>query len=88
MTITPLGDNVLVKPAEESSKLGGGLVMPETSRPDTPVQGTVTAIGEKVTTVAIGDDILFKKYSPDEFEIEKERVLLIQECEILAKLEV
>ncbi len=86
MTIQPIGKNILISPIDTTEEqYGGGLLaIPESARPDAPERGKVVAVGDEVKKVKEGDDVLFNKYSPNEFEIKQEKVLLIEEENILA----
>lgn len=96
MSIKPLHSNVIVKPitAEEITK--SGIVLPDTIDKDKPEQGEVIAVGpgkilengERASmSVAVGQKVLFKKYSPDEIKVEGKEYLVISESDIIAVLE-
>ncbi len=90
--ILPLGRKVLVKADVVEEKTSGGLVLPPSStdgeKPETGVViklGDGTLKGKKVPfTVKVGDRVYFKKYSPDEIEIDSEKYLLLDADDILA----
>jgi chaperonin GroES len=88
--IRPLGDRVVVKVVKEE-KTAGGLVLPDTAQ-EKPQTGEVLAVGpgkvldngsRQTVDVAIGDKILFAKYSGTEVKLEGETYLLIAEKDIL-----
>jgi chaperonin GroES len=93
--IKPLGKKVLVKPDKVEEKTAGGLVLPPSStegeKPETGViikLGEGTVKGKKVTfDVKVGDRIYFKKYSPDEIEVDSEKYFILDSDDILAVLE-
>ncbi len=93
--IKPLGKKVLVKPDKVEEKTAGGLVLPPSStegeKPETGVViklGEGTVKGKKVTfDVKVGDRIYFKKYSPDEIEVDSEKYFILDSDDILAILE-
>ncbi|HEY4498124.1 MAG TPA: co-chaperone GroES, partial [Candidatus Paceibacterota bacterium] len=69
---------------------------PETAEKERPIKGRVVAVGpgkynEKgeriVMTVKAGDVVLFKKYGPDEIEIDNKKYLVGDEDDILAIIE-
>ena len=73
-----------------------GIVLPDTAEREKPVKGKVLAIGpgkmnEKgertPMSVKVGDTVLFKKYGPDEIELEGKKYLVGEEEDILAILE-
>jgi chaperonin GroES len=91
--LQPLGKRLLLKPSKIEEKTSGGLVIPPTSSDEKrPETGEVVKLGkgndEKgkpfVFDVKIGDKVYFKKYSPEEIEIDNEKYLLIDMDDILA----
>ena len=91
--IIPLGDRVLVKPAEKEKKTKSGIIIPDTVDKERPEMGKVIAVGEgKVTDegktippkVKVGQTVLFSKYGPDEIKIGDEEYLVVSESNILA----
>lgn len=96
MDIKPLHDNVVVKPKKLEEITKSGIVLPDTVDKGRPEQGEVVAVGPgKLTdsgqrqpmSVKAGDQVMFKKYSTDEFMGEdKEEYLIISDNDILAIL--
>ncbi len=87
--IQPLGKRVLVKPDEKEEKTKGGLIIPDTADGEKASRGTVIKLGTPRKKdynffVKEGDKVLFKKYSPEEIEIDGEDYLLIEEEDVLA----
>jgi len=90
--IQPLGKRVLIQPDVLEEKTAGGLVLPPSANDDKkPETGTVVKLGkgkikgkEISFDVSVGDRIYFKKYSPDEVEIDNEKYLLLDVEDILA----
>ena len=91
MHLKPLSDHVLIEPLVEETK--GGIILPETVDREKPIKGKVIATGpgkvsekgERVPmSVKVGDMVLFKKYGPDEIEIEGKKYLVGDEDDILA----
>ena len=66
MTIKPLADRVLVKPAPAEEKTIGGIIIPDTAK-EKPLQGEVIATGngtkDEEMVVKTGDTVLYGKYS-------------------------
>ena len=89
--ITPIGSRVLVSPDKVDEKTTGGLILPPTSTEDQkPETGIIVKLGEgKIKgkqmefNVKVGDRVYFKKYSPDELEIDGEKFLLLDAGDIL-----
>lgn len=93
VNLKPLGGNIIVKPVTEKSV--AGIVLPDTVDREKPQKGEVIALGTgKITTdgkkldfnVKVGDIILFKKYSPDEIDVDGEDYLIMDEDAVLAIL--
>jgi chaperonin GroES len=96
MKIKPLGDKIVLKPISEEEKTESGIILPDTVEKEKPEQGEVVAVGpgknlenggRAIMEVKVGDKVLFKKYSPDEFEIGKEKYLVISQEDILGIIE-
>ena len=88
MKIKPLDDRVLVVPADEEEKTASGLIIPDTAK-EKPRRGTVAAVGndeELQELIKKGDVILYGKYSGDELSYDGTDYLIINRCDILAKL--
>jgi chaperonin GroES len=93
-TIQPLGKRVLVQPDELEQVTKGGLVLPPSASDDKrPATGTVLTLGigkrkgEYIKfDVKIGDKVYFKKYSPEEIEVEGKKYFLLDTDDILAIL--
>ncbi len=91
-TIQPLGKRVLVQPDEVEQTTKGGLVLPPSASDDKrPATGTILTLGvgrddgkNIQFDVKVGDRIYFKKYSPEEIEIEGKKYLLLDTEDILA----
>ena len=89
--IQPLGDRVLVKVLEAEEKTKGGIVLPDTAK-EKPQQAEVVAVGKgKVQDgktipleVAVGDKVLFGRYSGTELTVEGEEYLMLKEEDIVA----
>ena len=84
-TLQPLGARVLVKITPEETTTKSGLVLPDTAK-EKPQRGEVVAIGddEEMINVAVGDMVLFPKYTGTEFKIEDEDYLVIESGDLLA----
>ncbi len=96
MNFKPLSNHVFIEPIEEEKKSKSGIVLPETAEKEKPVKGKILAVGpgklsEKgertPMSVKIGDVVLFKKYGPDEVELDGKKYLVGDEDDILAIIE-
>ena len=86
--IEPLGARVLVKVLEQESMTASGIVLPETAK-EKPQQGIVEAVGtedDMMTDLQAGDKVLFAKYSGTEIKQGDEKYLLLNEDDILARI--
>ncbi len=95
MNIRPLSNHVLLEPQAEEKTTKSGIVIPDTADKEKPTRATVIAVGPgkykdgKVVPVSvkIGDQVLFKKYGPDEIELEGKKYLIGDEDDILGIIE-
>jgi len=91
MKIRPLGDRILVKPAEEKEVKKGGIIIPDTAK-EKPQEGKVIVAGpgkfddsgKKIPMdVKAGDKILYGKYSGTEVKIDGAELLIMHQDDIL-----
>ncbi len=92
LSVTPLHDRVIVKPAAAEEKTAGGIIIPDTAK-EKPQRGEVVAVGPGKTgkdahsmTVQVGDLVLYGKYSGQEINHEGQDLLIMREEEILVIL--
>ena len=95
MAIKPLGDRILLKPAEQEEEKVGGIIIPDTAK-EKPQEGEVVAVGpgkllengeRQAISVAVGNKVLYGKYSGTEVKYEDEEYLIVREDDILAIIE-
>ncbi len=89
--VKPVGRRVLVKRMEEEEKKVGAIYIPDTAK-EKPQMGEVIAVAdvkEKDDPLPVkkGDKIIFGKYAGSEITIEGEEYLILNEDDILAKIE-
>lgn len=96
MNFKPLSNHLFLEALEEEKTTKSGIVLPETAEKERPTRGRVIAVGpgkrnEKgeviPMSVKVGDVVLFKKYGPDEIEIDGKKYLVGEEDDILAIIE-
>lgn len=96
MNFKPLSNHLFLEPLEEEKKTKGGIMLPDTVEKEKPIKGKVLAVGPgkraedgriQPMSVKVGDNVLFKKYGPDEVEIDGKKYLVGDEDDILAVLE-
>lgn len=90
--LTPLGDRVVVRPAEREEVTKSGIVLPDTVK-EKPQRGTIIAAGQGrrdddgkrvPMDVKVGDQVLFAKYAGTEFKLDEQDLMIIAEKDILA----
>jgi len=90
--IRPLGDRVLVEPAEEKEQKKGGIIIPDSAK-EKPTESVVVALGtgktndngEKVAfEVKKGDRVLVSKYGGTEIKIDGKEYKILNSDDILA----
>lgn len=94
--ITPLGDRVLIRPLTEE-ELGTasvfGIIIPDSVHKEKSGQGEVVALGtgtinekgeKNMFDVAVGDRVMFSKYSYDEVKYENNEYYIVSSSNILA----
>lgn len=92
----PLTNHLFIEPLNAEKATKSGIVLPETAEKEKPVVGKVIAVGpgkrnEKgevvPMSVKVGDKVLFKKYGPDEIEVDGNKYLVGEEEDVLAILD-
>lgn len=95
MSITPLGDRVIVTAGESEEVTASGIVLPDTAK-EKPQRGKVTAVGEGKLSkdgkriapdVKKGDIVLFGKYAGSDIKVDGVDYKILRENEILARVE-
>lgn len=91
--IEPLGDRVVIRPAEAEAQRPSGIYVAETAK-EKPQKGEVIAVGPgrwdegevEPMHVQVGDTVLFAKYAGTEIKLNDEDVLILSQKDILAKI--
>jgi chaperonin GroES len=85
INIKPLGDRVVIEPAQAEEKTSSGIIIPDTAK-EKPMQGVVLAVGngkvDEPMTVKVGDSVLFGKYGGTELKINGKDLLMMRESDI------
>ncbi len=91
MQLKPLGDRVIVKPVTEEEVTKSGIVLPDTVEKEKKEEGEVVAVGEgdkiKKLGLAKGDKVIFGKYSGEEVTVDEVEYKVLEDKDVLAKLE-
>ncbi len=94
LKIHPLDDRVVVEPVEAEERTAGGIVLPDSAK-EKPQRGHVVALGpgrllengqRASLAVAIGDEVIYGKYSGSDIEVDGHDVKILRETDILAKV--
>ena len=95
LNVKPLGDRILVEPAEEKEVKKGGIIIPDTAK-EKPMEGIVAALGTGKTDdngkkvpyeVKKGDRVLVSKYGGTEIKIDGKEYKILSADDILAILD-
>ncbi len=91
--LKPIGSRLIVEPTVQNEVSKGGIILPDTTDKEKPVQGEVIAIGpgkmlsngqREVIDLKVGDKILFEKYGSDEYKIEEKEFLVVDYDRVVA----
>ena len=95
MTLKPLGDRILVKPAPKEEKTSSGLYISSGAQ-EKPQKGEVVAVGagklndkgERIAIdVKVGDQVYYGKFGGNEVKVDGEDFLLLRADDIYAIIE-
>ena len=95
MQFRPLHDRVVIRRVEEEQKTKGGIIIPDTAQ-EKPMQGEVVAVGPGARDdkgdlialgVAVGERVLFGKWSGTEVKLDGEDLLIMKESDIMGVVE-
>ena len=97
LKLRPLADRVVIKPVEREEMTKSGIVLPDTAK-EKPQEGIIEAVGsgkynertgERIKLdVAVGDRVMYAKYSGSEVKIDDVDYLILSEKDILAVVQV
>ncbi len=92
ITIKPLGDRVVIRPAQREEVTASGVILPDTAK-EKPQRGTILAVGpgkvgdngqRTALEVTEGSEVLYAKYAGTEVKVDGEDLLIVSEKDILA----
>ena len=95
MKLKPLDDRVIVKQLEAQEKTPGGIILPDAAK-EKPQIGKVIATGpgkmldngkRAKMSVKKNDEVIYGKYSGSEVEIDDEKLVVLNESDILGIVE-
>lgn len=85
MAFQPLGKRVLIERVEEPTTTASGIIIPDNAK-EKPLSGNVVAISkeiEEANLIAVGDKVVFGKYSGTELSLEGKDYLVMEDKDIL-----
>lgn len=94
VNLKPLDDRLVVSVSDATEKTAGGILLPDSAK-QKPHQGTVVAVGpgklldngtRAPMAVAVGDTVLFGKYSGSDVEVNGTEFKILRESDVLGKL--
>ncbi|MDO5566950.1 MAG: co-chaperone GroES [Planctomycetia bacterium] len=94
INLRPLDDRIVVEPVAAEEMTAGGIVLPDTAK-EKPQRGIVLAVGagklldngnRSELSVAVGDEVIYGKYSGSDIEVDKRELKILREGEVLAKV--
>ena len=91
MKLVPLGDRVVLKQLEAEETTKSGILLPGQAQ-EKPQQAEVKAVGprgvvdgkEVKMEVAVGDKVIYSKYSGTEVKLDNEEYIIVKQSDILA----
>ncbi len=92
LNITPLFDNVLVKPLVAEETLPSGIILPDSAK-EKPQIGEIMAVGPGTTddkgnpvkmVVKVGQKVMYKKWGGNEVKVNGAEWMLVEQKDILA----
>ena len=93
LKLKPMGSRLIIEPTAQNEVSQGGIILPDTTDKEKPVQGKVIAIGpgktlnngqREVIDLKVGDKILFEKYGSDEYKVEEKEFLVVDYDKVVA----
>ena len=95
MNFRPLHDRLVVRRLNAEEKTSGGIIIPDTAQ-EKPLEGEVVAVGPGARDergqripldVAVGDRVLFGKWSGTEVKIDGQDYVMIKQDDVMGVLE-
>ena len=94
MTVTPLGDRVVIKNCEAEETTKSGLILTSAAK-EKPQMAMVIAVGpggnvdgkEVTMHVEAGQKVIYSKYAGTEVKVDGEELIIVRQSDILAIVE-
>ncbi len=94
LNLKPLEDRIVVEPLNAEEMTAGGILLPDSAK-EKPQRGIVVAAGAGRTldngkladmSVAVGDEVIYGKYSGSDVEVDGVSYKILRESDVLAKV--
>ncbi len=96
MTLKPVSNHIIVKPFDNETVTSSGIILPDTVEKERSERGEIISIGpgkildngeREAMDVKVGQMVIFKKYSPDDVEVDGIKYLIITIDDVMAIIE-
>ena len=84
--LTPIKTKVLIK-MQEGQEVTKSVIILTANKENKPILAKVISIGKEVTQVKINDDVIVSRYIGNKIKYNNEEYIVLEEKEILARLE-
>ena len=84
--LTPIKTKVLIKMQEGEEVTKSGIIL-TANKENKPILAKVVAIGKEAIQVKINDDVIVSRYIGNKIKYNNEEYIVLEEKEILARLE-
>ncbi len=81
--IKPLADRVIAVREEAQTQTASGIFLPDNSK-EKSVIAKVVAAGPQVSSLKLGDRIVYKEYSTTELKVDGVEYIIVKEEDVLA----
>ena len=88
MKLIPIGERIVLRPAETEERTKSGIYLPKS---EDKKQGIVVEVGTlkdgSLIPLKKGDKVIYGGYSSEEYEMNGEKLLIIEFKDVIAKME-
>ncbi len=81
--LEPSADYVVAQPEKAATKTKSGFYIPESAQ-EKPQAAVIIAVGKNVADYKVGDRILYKSFSSNEYKLDGEAFIIVKSEDILA----
>ncbi|MBU0466660.1 MAG: co-chaperone GroES [Nanoarchaeota archaeon] len=89
MKLIPLGERIILKPVKAEERTKSGIYLPKSS--EEKKEGIVQEVGTlkngSLIPLKKGDKVIYGGYSNEEFELNSEKLLIVDFKDVLARVE-